>query len=203
MPGPRMPENERREQIVSAAYRIALRAGIDGVTLRAVAGEANVSHGLVAFHFKGKDPLIGALLDRVLATTPLLHIPQELTDSLRSARHLATVLHEQLNSLTSDPRGTRLFFEYWSLGVRRADIRRKIAAALERYRLAFTRLAEAMPPIVLPDGSRVTSVAVAAVAVSLISGCAVQMMIDPKQFDTNAYLTVAKGMIEQLYGHST
>jgi AcrR family transcriptional regulator len=194
-----MPENERRKQIVRAAYRVALRYGIDGVTLRSVASEAKVSHGLVAFHFKGKAPLIGALLDHVLATTPLLAIPQEPTGSPHTARRLATVLHEQLNSLASDPRGTRLFFEYWSLGVRQADIRRKIATALEHYRLGFTRMAEEMVPVVLPDGSPVTPVAVASVAVSLINGCAVQMMIDPKQFDAIAYLTVAKGLIEQLY----
>jgi TetR/AcrR family transcriptional regulator, transcriptional repressor of bet genes len=201
MPGPRMPEHERQEQIVSAAYRIALRAGIDGVTLRAVAAEAKVSHGLVAFHFKGKDQLIDALLDRVLATTPLLSVPHARVAAPHSARDLAALLHEQLNSLVSDPRGTRLFFEYWSLGVRRADIRRKIAAALERYRLAFTQMAEAMPRIVLLDGSPVPPVAVAAVAVSLINGCAVQMMIDPRQFDTKSYLKVAKGLIEQLYQH--
>ena len=72
MPGQRAPEEQRREQILSAAYAVALRTGIAVVTLRAVAVEAGLSHGLLLFHFERKDELIGALLDRVLATTVML-----------------------------------------------------------------------------------------------------------------------------------
>src|SRR5688500_15061137 len=77
MPGQRAPEELRREQIMRAAYDVALREGIDGVTLRAVAAEAALSHGLVIFYFKQKDQLIGALLDRVLATTAMLDVSED------------------------------------------------------------------------------------------------------------------------------
>jgi hypothetical protein len=98
----------------------------------------------------------------------------------------------------------RLFFEYWALGVRRPAIRKKISAALARYRSAFRSIAEellseaptdsvaaATPPPVTPD-------ALAAVAVSLINGCAVQMMIDPGHFDTDAYLAAVQGLLARL-----
>jgi len=74
MPGPKASEETRREQIVSAAYEVALRTGIDGVTLRAVAAKAKLSHGLVVFYFKQKHQLISALLDRVLTTTAMLQV---------------------------------------------------------------------------------------------------------------------------------
>ena len=69
MPGHKATEATRREQILKAAYEVALRRGIDGLTVRAVAARARLSHGLVLFHFKRKDQLGLALLDRVLATT--------------------------------------------------------------------------------------------------------------------------------------
>ena len=208
MPGQRAPEEERREQIVNAAYKVALRTGIAGVTVRGVAAEAGLSHGLVLFHFKRKDEVIGALLDRVLATTTMHETIDDVT-SAELARHpraserLATLLRQELVRLARDPHGMRLFFEYWALGVRNAAIRQKIAAALERYRAAFRSLAAEMPPTDTSERAGVSPDALAAVAVSLISGCAVQAMIDPDRFDSAAYLAVVQALIEQLASGAT
>jgi DNA-binding transcriptional regulator YbjK len=62
MPGHREAQATRREQILEAAYEVALRRGIDGLTVRAVAVRARLSHSLVLFHFKRKDQLGLALL---------------------------------------------------------------------------------------------------------------------------------------------
>ena len=73
----RPAEAERREQILNAAYNVALRRGIEGLTVRAVAAGAGLSHGLVLFHFKRKGQLVSAVLDRVLANTLSLPVGQE------------------------------------------------------------------------------------------------------------------------------
>ena len=198
MPGQRAPEEARREQIVRAAYDVALHTGISGVTLRAVAAEAGLSHGLVLFHFKRKDEVIGALLDRVLATTAMHHLSDEVARSRRAPNRLGVVLLGELERLARDPRGMRLFFEYWALGVRHAAIRHKIAAALERYRAAFRSLAGETLSSGVPQAAAVTPDALAAVAVSLINGCAVQMMIDPERFDTAAYLAAVRELVGRL-----
>src|SRR5206468_6073315 len=62
MPGQKATEATRREQILKAAYDVALRRGIDGLTVRAVAAKARLSHGLVLFHFKRKEQMGLALL---------------------------------------------------------------------------------------------------------------------------------------------
>src|SRR5688500_4822436 len=116
MPGQKAPEEERREQILQAAYVVALRAGIDGVTVRAVAAEAGLSHGLVLFHFKRKDQLVAALLDRVLATTTLVHASADGTRPGRAPDRLRALLRQELEHLVGTPRDIRLFFEYWALG---------------------------------------------------------------------------------------
>lgn len=201
MPGPKASEETRRVQIIEAAYEVALRTGIAGVTLRAVAAEAGLSHGLLIFHFERKDEVIGALLDRVLATTAMLHMSGDALPGDAGARapeRLGALLREEMERLAREPRGMRLFFEYWALGVRQAPIRLKIAAALERYRAAFRSLAEEMLGVDASADAGMTPDALAALAVSLINGWAVQMLIDPDRFDSDAYLAAVQGLIERI-----
>ena len=66
MPGPKVPEDQRREEVLAAAYRVATRDRLGGLTTRAVAKEAGVSNGLVFFHFVSREGLVLALLDRLL-----------------------------------------------------------------------------------------------------------------------------------------
>lgn len=198
MPGRRASEEARREQILRAAYDVARHAGIDGVTVRAVAAEAGLSHGLVLFHFGRKDQLVASLLDRILATTTILRLSGGDGRHLPTPDHLRTLLRREVEQLVAAPDDLRLFFEYWALGVRQPAIRAKIGTALERYRDAFRALAEdalrndaSGRPETSPDGF-------AAVAVSLISGGAVQAMADPDTFDMDAYLATVRTVVEQL-----
>lgn len=200
MPGRRAPEDTRREQIIAAAHAVALRVGIDGLTLRAVAAEANLSHGLVVFYFKKKDQLVGAVLDRVLSTTAMLHVSEDVARLPSAPDRLLALLRQETARFAREPRDIRLFFEYWALGVRETAIRRKIGAALERYRAAFELLAEDMVAAAEEDAlaPRVAPAALAAVAVSLITGYAVQAMSDPKRFDAAGYLAAAQALVERL-----
>jgi len=198
MPGQKAPEEERREQILRAAYEVALRSGIDGVTVRGVAAEARLSHGLVLFHFGRKDQLVAALLDRVLATTAMLHMSDDIVRLPHAPDRLRALLRQELEPLAGTPRDMRLFFEYWALGARQPAIRAKIGTALDRYRAAFRALAEEALPAEPASRAGVTPDGFAAVAVSLISGGAVQAMADPDAFDMQAYLATVKGIVEQL-----
>jgi TetR/AcrR family transcriptional regulator, transcriptional repressor of bet genes len=202
MPGERAPEEKRREQILRAAYEVALRAGLDGVTVRAVAAEARLSHGLVLFHFGTKDQLVAALLDRVLATSALLGGSDGLERFTHTADGLRTFLRGQIEELARRPHDVRLFFEYWALGTREPSIRAKIGEALDRYREALrTLLAETIGDAPM-RASDVTPDAFAAVAVSLLSGFAVQSVADPEAFDMGAYAATVKRLLEQLVAPS-
>ena len=59
MPGRKVPEEQRRLEILKAAYRVAARDRLTGLTAQAVAAEAGVSKGLVFFHFGNRDALLG------------------------------------------------------------------------------------------------------------------------------------------------
>src|SRR5437764_10431215 len=124
MPGQKAPEEDRRKDILRAAYDVAARQGVEALTVRAVAARAGVSHGTVLFHFSRRDALVVSLLDSVLDATTVLRTPEEAERLTQPADRMRLVLRAEMERLSSDPRHFRLFLEYWALGVRDAAIRR-------------------------------------------------------------------------------
>jgi TetR/AcrR family transcriptional regulator, transcriptional repressor of bet genes len=207
MVGKKVAEETRREDILRAAYDVAARQGLEALTLRAVAARADVSHGTVVFHFKRKRELVASLVDRVLYATAVLRIPDAIARITRPSERMHALLRAEMDRLSADPRHFRLLLDYWTIGVRNATIRQKIRVALEQYREGFSDLSDG---IVNGDfkpsrrrGSQngkgaVTATGVAAVAVSLIHGCALQSVIDPKGFDVQQHFDAAAQMLERI-----
>jgi AcrR family transcriptional regulator len=196
MPGQREKQAIRQEQILEAAYEVALRRGIDGLTVRAVAARARLSHSLVLFHFKRKDQLGLALLDRVLAGTLSLTLPNEIRTIRKPRERLQALVSQELQRMTEEPRRLRLLLEFWTRGGHNAVIRQKIGAGLGEYRTAFQDVFSEMSNG--KTGGRSSSAGLAAVAVSLIIGYPVQAMIDPERLGEGEYLASVQGVLEHL-----
>jgi TetR/AcrR family transcriptional regulator, transcriptional repressor of bet genes len=197
MPGTKAPEGTRREQILAAAYAVAAREGLEGTTIIQVAAAANLSPGLVMFHFKSKRQLLLALLDWLLATTTVLHVGEDIRALTSPLDRLIALLRQEMHRLSREPLRIRLTFDYWSAGIRDPEISAKLRAEFARYREAFRPLAAAVLQEVPERFVGVTPEGLAAVAVSFIKGCAVQSMIDPEHFDISQYLTAAEGLMAQ------
>ncbi len=209
MPGTKVSEETRREDILRAAYDVAARQGLEALTLRAVAARADVSHGTVLHHFKRKSELVASLLDRVLYATAVIRIPDNIAQITRPSERLHALMRAEMDRLSTDPRHFRLFLDYWTFGVRNAAVRQRIRTVLEEYRAALNGIAEAVVAgettplarrgVVKPGANgRVTSEGVAAVSVSLIHGCALQSVIDPKGFDVRQHFDAAAQMLDRL-----
>jgi AcrR family transcriptional regulator len=198
MPGDRATEEVRRAQIIKAAYAVAAAKGLAGLTVRDVARKANVSHGLVLFHFTTRDRLIIALLDWLLATTTVLRITEAITNIPLPLDRLRALLRLEMDRLSREPRRIRLFFDFWSKGIRHAEIRAKMRRELGRYRAAFRPIAEEVLRTEPRLFQGVSAEGLAAVAVSFIKGCAVQAMMDPTKFDIEEYLAATQGLLGQL-----
>jgi AcrR family transcriptional regulator len=198
MPGHKETEATRREQILEAAYEVALRRGIDGLTVRAVATRARLSHSLVLFHFKRKDQLGLALLDRVLAGTLSLTVPNEIRTLRRTSERLQALFRQELQRLSEEPRRVRLLLEFWARGGHNAVIRQKISAALERYRTTFHDFGGDVSGGERGRSDKAIPAGVAAVAVSLIIGYPVQAMIDPERVGAQEYLAAVRSTLGQL-----
>jgi AcrR family transcriptional regulator len=195
MPGSKAPEEERRHQILSAAYRVAGEQGLAETTILQVAAAAGVSPGLIIFHFKNRRQLLLALLEELLATTTVLRAEVGIESSATPEAKLLAVLRQEIQRLTGEPIRIRLTFDYWMAGVRDAATRNRLKAEFARYREAFRPLAES---VLLAHPDRfpgVTADGLAGLSVSLIKGCAVQSMIDPDHFDVDEYFTAAVGLL--------
>ena len=198
MPGQKASEDSRRKQILRAAYDVASSKGLAGLTVRQVAVKAELSTGLVLFHFKTKEHLVIALLDYVLETTTVLHLTDDISSIPSPLDRLLALLAREMNRLAAEPRRIRLFFDFWAKGFSHPLIRMRMQAELDRYREAFRPMAAEVLAAEPERFAHVTAEGLAAVAVSFIKGCAVQSMIDPKNFDIEEFLTAAQGLMGQL-----
>jgi AcrR family transcriptional regulator len=54
--------DERRDDILSATWRVIARDGITGATIRAIAREANCSRGILGHYFNDKEDILGSAL---------------------------------------------------------------------------------------------------------------------------------------------
>jgi AcrR family transcriptional regulator len=194
MPGIKIAEALRREQIIAAAYELAVRGGLRAVTIRDVARKSEISTGLVIFHFGTKDRLVLALLDSVLARTTALSMGPDITAIHDPLDRLIALLRQEMARLSTEPKRNRLFFEFWSEGMWNRGIRVRMQRELDRYREAFRPMADA---VVNADPARFVGIApedLAAVAVSFIKGCAVQSMVEP-HLDTAGFLRAAEALL--------
>jgi AcrR family transcriptional regulator len=179
MPGTKIAESLRREQIVKAAYQLASRGGLRAVTIRDIAKRADMSTGLVVFHFHTKDRVLLALLDHVLETTITLRVGPEIQAIEDPLDRLVALLAREMARLSTEPKANRLFFEFWNEGMWNRAVRVRMQRELDRYRDAFRPMAD---EVVAADPERFAGTSgesLAAVAVSFIKGCAVQSIVDP------------------------
>jgi AcrR family transcriptional regulator len=195
MPGQKAPEEHRRHDILRAAYDVAAKSGVEALTVRAVAERAGVSHGTVLFHFNRRDALVLSLLDRVLEATTVLDVLPAVERLRGPAERFRALLRAEMERLSSDPRPFRLFLEYWALGVRNAVIRRRVSAALDRYRASFRSIGDAIPR---QRRTRSAADGLAATAVSVIHGCALQAVIDPSAFSVRQHVDAAARLFDGL-----
>lgn len=180
MPGRKVPEAERRRQLLAAAYRIAADDGLDQITARRVADEAGASPGLVFFHFGSKDGLLLALLDDLLEGALDAEITPEIAALPDARSRLQRLLAVEVEGMPEQREAIELFFAYWvSLG-RQERHRRRIDTALERYRGVFGQVCrELVDEEALPvDATLLTTLVLAQ-----IQGLAVQVVRQPERFD--------------------
>lgn len=191
MPGRKAPQTSRRNVIIAAAYRVAVRRRLAGLTIRDVARQAKLSSGLVLFHFKTKDALLSALLDWLLHDSEVLRPSTAPANARDDAASFCRLVTDEAFRLSHDRKRMELLFDFWIAGTRASPLRSQMRLALVRYRGEFHRRAEKLmqdSPFAAPSG-------LAGAAVSLIHGCAIQSLIDPDAFDLDATLAAVRALV--------
>ncbi len=204
MPGRKAPESVRRDEILRAAYRVAARDRLGGLTIRAVATEAGVSAGLLLFHFESKDGLLIDLLDWMLSHTIVAgEFHQRAPAGLPPIAWLLSIVERDLAHLLKQRERVELFYDYWVLGTRHPVIRRLIRRALHRYRDAFRPAAHAIIASQPERYAQLTADDLAGVCAAFIEGCATQTILDPSRFNAQRAMVTLHALILPSAGADT
>lgn len=198
MPGRRAPEAERRQQLLESAFAVAARDGLDALTIRAVAAEAGLSHGLVLFHFGSKEGLLHALLNWVLESTMVR--PDNNLAAIPAAERLLAAIDRETAELADRQAYTSLLFEFWVRGVNDELIRSRIQTAMVAYRADLEPLAR---DLIASDPGRwpgITPADLATLAGQVILGFAVQQLVDPDPHRHGQLVRTATTLLRELRG---
>jgi|GEM_PF-3437536 len=186
MPGKKVAESERKEQILTATMRVATTMGLEKVTGRRVAAEAGISSGSVFFHYKTKNDLLLALLDKLIIwwlTTREIQVSDPRSQFLELVSSEARV---------DEREKIDLLLEFWILGRKHPEMRSRFQEAMVKYRDKFCLAARQMIQDDNDQLSQTTPESIAIFASSLIIGNALGMMFAPESSNSDALVEVAK-----------
>ena len=195
MPGQRATEDERRREILNAAFKVAARERLTGFTVQQVAQEAGISKGLVFFYFENRDVLLVSLLQWLLEHTIVAEVGETVRHLATPHERLLAVLRHDIERLPSQRAQVELFFDFWVMGTRHPAIQRMIRLALDRYRDALRPLCEEVVSAEPERYHHVSADGLAAVAASFIEGCALQVVMDPGGFSVAEYLATLRALV--------
>ncbi|TVL90769.1 TetR/AcrR family transcriptional regulator [Streptomyces sp. SAJ15] len=168
---PRRYDPDRRQRLIDAAIRVVDRSGIDGLSHRAVAAEADVPLGSTTYHFAGLDELLVAALRQV--NEEWLADLRRRAEALDPTRPLADALAELTGGLLHGDRARpRLEYELHLAALRRDAVRPIAAECLDE-----------MARILAPHTA---TPATARAVVALLDGLILQALLTDRPYDRDA-----------------
>lgn len=127
VPRSRPRYSEGGEALLDAAVRVFSERGVGALTYRSVAAEANVTHGLVGYHFGSREALVHATLAKVAANSI------EQSEILPGSGRLRDFLAELPAMTAADPDGATAQFELAIVGHRDPALAEETRALYRRY----------------------------------------------------------------------
>jgi DNA-binding transcriptional regulator YbjK len=179
-PSPRPRRGEGREALLRAVLRAVAKHGFAGLTYRAVAAEAGVTHGLVSYHFGSLDAMISEAL--VLAAEEAIRDSQ-----LSSADGFAARLSELVNDQAE---AQSYQFELTFEARRRPELARHVQALYENY---YAVIEHSLQSLGLPVDRALTRLVFAA-----LDGLVLQQLIFADPAATDAALVRLRELLAKL-----
>jgi AcrR family transcriptional regulator len=129
-------QQRTREDLVVAAAKVFARRGYHAATVEEIAAEAGFSTGAVYSNFDGKEELFLALADRQVKerVAEIEAVAEAVESEADAGREAAAQVRAFLES---DPDWPLLFYEFWSLSVRDAELQGELAKRRDAIRDAL------------------------------------------------------------------
>ncbi|EHN12783.1 Transcriptional regulator TetR family [Patulibacter medicamentivorans] len=181
-PRDRPAYSEGRDALLEAATRVIARDGFRGLTYRAVAQEAGVTHGLVSYHFGSRDALVhetlAALARASIDGASLVPDSGRLEDL---ARDLVTVAREAPDAQAAQ-------FELTLEARRRPALRPEVRALYDGY---VDAIAQALATADVPADP-----ALARLVFAALDGLMLQQLVFEDEEETQAALGALRRLLQ-------
>lgn len=180
-----MTENDKKEKIIRAAYKILADQGYDKASTKEIAKEAGVAQGLINYYFPSKDKLFIEVFkhdlcqycDRMAELFTDIEPPKEISFEFIQG------LFQQLKQQALDyPEHYKIRYELFALGLRNENVQQELAANIREGREQIQQIIEkitGLPPHL--------TTSLAALLISAIDGFGLQVMADPSFDQDSAY----------------
>lgn len=140
-----MTTSDTQEQILDAVQSVIVRDGVRGASMRQVAQEADVSLGLLSYHFDDKDSLIVAAFER--ASTTLREACVEAAAAVDGAdEKVVAFLRASFGDEFLDGDYLRLRVSLWAVSLTDPELAKIDAAFYEQYSSALRDLIRSARP---------------------------------------------------------
>ena len=117
----KVDHDERREELVLAAWRVIAANGIDEVTIRDIARESGYSSGVLAHYFKNKDDLLAHAL-QLSHTRIRKRYDTEVEETPAAVDALRAILIDNLPMDEQRDMETRIEMSFWARALRNGDL---------------------------------------------------------------------------------
>jgi AcrR family transcriptional regulator len=182
--------------ILEAARRVLAQRGLEGLTIEAVANEANVSRTLIPYHFTSRAGLVAILFDS------LFHDLAVSVYGLAGPGGSLPTFLDWIKREADDVQSQHDFFELIVSALREPDLARRIAALYDDYRELTLEMAGVSEPVKsnedsplqVSDERRRELAAIGSVLVAIEDGIGLQAALDPN-FDVDGALAMVETMI--------
>ncbi|MEJ5362036.1 MAG: TetR/AcrR family transcriptional regulator [Spirochaetota bacterium] len=127
--GRRVLKDTRREEIAQALYRCLLRKPFARTTIKDIAKEAKLNHGMLHYYFKDKEEILLYFLDWIVA----LHLDdfqkwaqKQKLKGMSFNEALSMALDYAKNKITLNEELAKIFIEVWEIALYHKKVRVKL-----------------------------------------------------------------------------
>jgi AcrR family transcriptional regulator len=190
---------QRRKELLEAVWRVVVRNGLEGATVRGMAEETGWSSGVLAHYFKDKDDILESALRLAYE-----RIDARRAERLEGLRGFGALRALVLDNLPLDPEQvleTKFVINYWSRAIR--DPGRIPQPARRRptlLHLLTETTAEAQA-----DGEMTTDRSaedIAELLHSLIDGLSLHALLDPERLTPERQVALVDAELDRLAGRT-
>lgn len=180
--------------ILEAARRVLGERGLEGLTIEAVANEANVSPTLIPYHFASRAGLVAILFDS------LFHDLAVTVYGVAGPGGTLPMFLDWIKDEAVDIESQRYFFELIVAALRDTESRKRIAALYDDYRELTLELAGVSEPAEPGDARALDPerqrrlASIGSVLVAIEDGIGLQAALDP-HFDLEGALEMTHTML--------